>query len=285
MPSKRFTEDFLTKWSKTSGSDDQNEAKSELTRLRLALQKDPSNPMLWFEYGQVHLSMGNPDEAWASFSKAETLGAKWPALYLALGLSQVMRDRPKDAANMLFRALTESCEEQKHPYLDELTNPTSLEDVRQDLFKEGFSRPEDQLKLKAVSLLMNVPGIGRLKANALYDSGFRNVEDLKEASVDELAEIKGIGLKSAQKIKIVLTFQDRLEHKTNQRLGISEHEHDDETKCPLCGTILGVDEGVCYECGMVLKEEEAVQAELDLMEQMGRYEEKLRADQIGRAHV
>ncbi|MDD4308283.1 MAG: helix-hairpin-helix domain-containing protein [Thermoplasmata archaeon] len=265
---KRFTEDFMAKWSRSSDSADQNIGKTELTRLRKLLQREPKNPQLWFEYGQVHYSLGNSDEAWASFARAEALGADWPSLYLALGLCQIIRGKPEEAAAKLLDSLKAVCKETGNEYLKTLNEPCGIKEVTADIVREGFIRPESQLKAKAISVLMDVPGIGDLKANALYDAGFRNVEDLKEATVDELAQIRGIGLKSAQKIKIILTFQDRLQSKTNERMTVPNvPEDDEEFQCPLCGTILNVGEKVCYECGMILKEEEAVQAEQELTEQ------------------
>ena len=52
---KRFTEDFMAKWDKSSDSKEPVDPKAELTRIRELLQKDPKNSQLWFEYGQVHL--------------------------------------------------------------------------------------------------------------------------------------------------------------------------------------------------------------------------------------
>ncbi|MDX1611467.1 MAG: DNA-directed RNA polymerase subunit A'', partial [Candidatus Thermoplasmatota archaeon] len=44
-------------------------------------------------------------------------------------------------------------------------------------------------------------GIGKLKAEALYDAGFTSLEDLSEASQDDIAEAEGIGPKLAEAIK------------------------------------------------------------------------------------
>ncbi|HLE97375.1 MAG TPA: 30S ribosomal protein S3 [Candidatus Thermoplasmatota archaeon] len=53
--------------------------------------------------------------------------------------------------------------------------------------------------------LTDVAGIGKAKAAALIEAGFTDIDALLEASVQELAEVAGIGPKLAQKIKDELT--------------------------------------------------------------------------------
>jgi len=49
--------------------------------------------------------------------------------------------------------------------------------------------------------LVRLEGIGRVRARALYSRGFRSIEDLKRASVDELMSVPGIGPQIARRIK------------------------------------------------------------------------------------
>ncbi|MGP3666989.1 MAG: DEAD/DEAH box helicase [Candidatus Bathyarchaeota archaeon] len=49
--------------------------------------------------------------------------------------------------------------------------------------------------------LVSIPGIGRIRARMLYNSGYRSLENLKHASVTELTRVPGIGQKLALKIK------------------------------------------------------------------------------------
>lgn len=49
--------------------------------------------------------------------------------------------------------------------------------------------------------LTRLEGIGRVRARALYTSGFRSIEDLKRASLNDLMSVPGIGLQIARKIK------------------------------------------------------------------------------------
>jgi len=48
--------------------------------------------------------------------------------------------------------------------------------------------------------LVSLPGVGRRKARILYANGYRNLLDLKKASIEELMSIPGIGVKTARKI-------------------------------------------------------------------------------------
>ena len=49
--------------------------------------------------------------------------------------------------------------------------------------------------------LVSIPGIGRIRARILYNSGYKSLESLKHASLTELTRIPGIGQKLALKIK------------------------------------------------------------------------------------
>jgi excinuclease ABC subunit C len=50
-----------------------------------------------------------------------------------------------------------------------------------------------------VSELLNIEGVGKKRAEALYKH-FLTIEDIKRADVDKLSEIKGISRTAAQKI-------------------------------------------------------------------------------------
>ena len=48
--------------------------------------------------------------------------------------------------------------------------------------------------------LVKLEGIGRARARALYGSGFRHLEDIANATVEDLVNVKGIGVEIARKI-------------------------------------------------------------------------------------
>ena len=54
---------------------------------------------------------------------------------------------------------------------------------------------------EAIKQLTTIDGVGKAKAKILYDAGFKTIESVKKANEDEIADIKGIGEKLAQKIK------------------------------------------------------------------------------------
>lgn len=54
---------------------------------------------------------------------------------------------------------------------------------------------------EAIKQLTTIDGVGKAKAKILYDAGFETIESVKNASEEEIAGIKGIGEKLAQRIK------------------------------------------------------------------------------------
>lgn len=63
--------------------------------------------------------------------------------------------------------------------------------------------PQEQRKA-AIKSFTDLPGIGKSKAEALFDAGFKTREDLIRASVQQIAGAEGIGPKLAQAIKAAL---------------------------------------------------------------------------------
>lgn len=55
-------------------------------------------------------------------------------------------------------------------------------------------------KDEVIETIANLPGVGRKKAEALYDAGFTTMEQLKAASVEELQNAEGVGPKVAQAV-------------------------------------------------------------------------------------
>ncbi|MCK5037601.1 MAG: hypothetical protein KAS16_00745 [Thermoplasmata archaeon] len=98
--------------------------------------------------------------------------------------------------------------------------------------------------------LIKLPGIGLLKADILYDAGYRTLRELKRASVVELIQIDGIGRVSAAEIKTALREKDLEDICATE---FTEELIGHESKCPLCETVISTYESVCYECGTTLK--------------------------------
>ena len=61
--------------------------------------------------------------------------------------------------------------------------------------KEGSDQTEKELEE-----LRRIPGVGEAKAEILHEAGYRTVQDVQNAKVDDLSAVKGIGEKQAAKI-------------------------------------------------------------------------------------
>jgi Superfamily II helicase len=48
--------------------------------------------------------------------------------------------------------------------------------------------------------LVSLSSVGRVRARALYNAGYRSLEDLRTAKIKELSNIKGIDVKIASSI-------------------------------------------------------------------------------------
>jgi tetratricopeptide (TPR) repeat protein len=96
--------------------------------------------------------------------------------------------------------------------------------------------------------LLKLPTIGPLKAKILYEAGFTDLRKLKQATVIELMNIRGIGRKSAGAIKAALRDIDL---ETIRQRELTKEEVGAEYQCPLCGTVVSSFESSCYECGTI----------------------------------
>ena len=79
---------------------------------------------------------------------------------------------------------------------------------------------------EAIKQLTTIEGVGKAKAKILYDAGFETIESIKKASEEDLAGIKGIGEKLAQKIKasadeMVIEEENIEEEKTAEEIEAS----------------------------------------------------------------
>ena len=56
-------------------------------------------------------------------------------------------------------------------------------------------------KEKFVEEITKIPGIGKVKAEALFNAGYDSIDKIREAPIEDLAKVKGIGENLAKKIK------------------------------------------------------------------------------------
>ena len=100
--------------------------------------------------------------------------------------------------------------------------------------------------------LVKLESIGPLRAKILFEAGYTDLRKLKQASVVELMNIRGIGRKAAGEIKSALR-EHTLEEIRQKEL--TEETVGSESQCRLCGTIVSAFETSCYECGCDFKKE------------------------------
>lgn len=62
-----------------------------------------------------------------------------------------------------------------------------------------------------ISLLMSIRGIGKAKAEAIINSGYDSIEKLREAKLEDLVKIKGIGEDLAKRIKESIGEEEKKE--------------------------------------------------------------------------
>ncbi len=276
---KRFTEDFISKWGKASDSKPAKVGESLLERQKRLLNSNPNNPRLWMAYGETLLSLGKDQDAIKCFNRVKDLAPSTPGLTLNIARAQAGTGNFDSASDLLLNNLKNAIPDKDHPLNSILGSKESVNEILEQMQVEELENPSRQRQTKAIQLLTTVPGLGSLKAKALYDAGFRTVDDLRDASVEELLSVEGIALKSAQKIKIIVTLDEKSEgigQPVIDELHIEEAV--EEFACPLCSTILEKGDNVCYQCGMKFKDEAESAIDDDLTLQLNDIEDRIRSD-------
>ncbi|MDD4308037.1 MAG: tetratricopeptide repeat protein [Thermoplasmata archaeon] len=119
--------------------------------------------------------------------------------------------------------------------------------------------------------LVKLPGIGPLRAKILFNAGYTDLRKLKQASVVELMNIRGIGRKAAGEIKSALREYSLEEIRSVQ---LTEDNIEAEHQCQLCGTVVSAYENSCYECGCLFNKEETASMDSDKLA-LSYYDSKL----------
>lgn len=94
--------------------------------------------------------------------------------------------------------------------------------------------------------IMRIPGVGRLRAEILCKAGYTSLNKLNRASLEELAKVRQIGMRTAKSIKEALRMM-HLDPAESQRL--LEESMEEEFECPVCKTIVSAYDAECMECG------------------------------------
>lgn len=89
-------------------------------------------------------------------------------------------------------------------FLQLLKEEPQLEEKKK-IAKKGLKtqkrRKKSKPKEEIVKEFMGINGIGKSKAENLYEAGFRSLEELRNADIDDIAEVKGFSKVSAKRLK------------------------------------------------------------------------------------
>ena len=102
-----------------------------------------------------------------------------------------------------------------------------------------------------VDEIARIPGVGRVKAEALCRAGFNALWKIKRATDEEIGRVKGIGPRGAKTIRDSLRFILLLPRRKSKEEVLSE-----EHACPLCGCVTSLFAKSCSDCGVMFDEEE-----------------------------
>jgi ERCC4-type nuclease len=91
-------------------------------------------------------------------------------------------------------------------YVGYIGDGSNLEEYGESRFQSWYSGDEHSYsknrRYVQIKRLMQISGIGSIKADRLFDAGYKQIEDLKEASQEELAEVLGNALAARVKADI-----------------------------------------------------------------------------------
>ena len=117
-----------------------------------------------------------------------------------------------------------------------------------------------------VQEIMKIPGVGRLRAEVLCKAGYSSLNKLTKSTVEELAKVRQIGMRTAKSIKEALQMM-YVEPVESQRL--LEESMEEEFECPVCRTIVSAYDTDCSECGTAFERVVQDQAFIEELEKVG----------------
>ncbi|MCX8174044.1 MAG: tetratricopeptide repeat protein [Thermoplasmata archaeon] len=120
-----------------------------------------------------------------------------------------------------------------------------------------------ELVPETLKFLQDVPGLNASTIQKLYISGFKNVEDLRMASVREISKVEGISRIMAERIKQHILKLELTGEQKKVSLYICSH----------CGALLSEKSTSCPQCGAAVIQD--TEAEVPLETKPSKEEEKL----------
>lgn len=153
-----------------------------LNCLDLVLNFQPTNASALLHRGHLLVERGDLDGALVSYGKLVAITPQDEEAWIAQGDALVKLGRTPDAVRSFGEALklNPGDEEIQSRVRDLEASKASPQDVLQELY--------------------HVKGVGPARARALVDAGYKTREDFQKASVDQLAQVKGITRKIAEEL-------------------------------------------------------------------------------------
>lgn len=217
---------------------DRMELRDSLSMLDSALKKMPRDAQLWYGKGKALHLLGQYEEALRCLERGVEIEPREPILWLqkarvladlelwkeslecygeALALRESLEEAWREKGDILFKLGKEAEARFAHQKARSLhLHPLKKEAVdlpttRVISTPSSPGEPEkasyplyldiDKSRETSVRALLAIEGVGIIKAESLYDKGFRSLHDLKEAKVEDLTKVRGISEKLARKIK------------------------------------------------------------------------------------
>jgi len=140
----------------------------------------------------------------------------------------------------------------------------ALSEKYRERIKEAQRRKKEEIvtpeaREVAIGLFSIIPNIGKARAEAFWNAGFRTIEDLRKASVEEISQVEGIGRKLAEQIHKSIPSPEIMVEKGELLI------------CRSCGAMLSSKATECGLCGVKIgkgevSEEEKIMKELEEVE-------------------
>lgn len=177
------------------------------------IEANPKDEEAWVKKGDVHVNLDMKEEALESYREAleinpDNYDVAQRSAALEGEFGEVLADKEAIESLMEIKGVTK-----KRATLLYEAGFRTVDDIAQASTNKlkaikGISRKTARMILDSVkkeeeefaTRLTEVPGVGPSLAKAIKEAGFETVEQIKSASVKELAKIKGISKKKAENI-------------------------------------------------------------------------------------
>ncbi|HEQ78969.1 MAG TPA: tetratricopeptide repeat protein, partial [Euryarchaeota archaeon] len=167
---KRFTEDFMASWKRSSEDDIPPDKKKILEKQAELLKKNPNNERIWFARGVLFSDLGKYDRAIECFNKVIEIDPNNKDVYNAMGEAYRNLGLHKESAQMFLKSL-------------EVLEP-SFASQDDELMEDLLATPDGSVCPVCDSVIL--PG-----ARVCGNCGLEFVEGL-DSDIDVVGELEGL---------------------------------------------------------------------------------------------